>query len=81
MTRGDNMTKVKKRTRKRKTARVRRPEVVVSIPRNAKLIVKRKAHNPYIITVNEGADGRSSKKHTWYSDDYSPNVGGPAGGM
>lgn len=70
------MTKKRKSSKHRRVAK-RRPQVTVVIPRNAKLTVRRKAHNPYIITVNEDPEGRSSKKHTWYSDDY--NAGQTAG--
>lgn len=46
-----------------------RPTVVVAIPRDAKLIVKRKPKNPYFMDVNETPQGTSTRR-VWYSPDY-----------
>lgn len=58
-----------------KKAKKGAPQVIVTIPKNAQLTVKRKPKNPYLIEVTDNADGTSSKRHKWYSPDYNPNVG------
>lgn len=63
--------KGKKKSRKStKSKKTRRPKVTVSIPKGAKLVVKRKAKNPYYVEVRDDRDGQSSKKQIWYTPDY-----------
>ena len=64
--------KAKRKTKKRKTtkSRKKRPEVIVTIPKNAKLTVKRKKKNPYHIEVVTDKQGKTSKKQTWYTPEY-----------
>lgn len=72
------MTKTKthkKRAKPCQVKKVKRPEVIVSIPKNAKLTIHRKAHNPYMMDVTDSPQGTTTH-HKWYSDDYDPTKGG-----
>ena len=70
----------KKPSRKSRKKKMMHPVVVVSIPRYAKLVVKRKAHNPYMMDVTDTTPNDKTH-HVWYSDDYDPNKAGQGGGM
>ncbi len=69
----------KSKTKSKSKRHMHQPVVKVSIPRNAKLVVIRKNHNPYYMDVNDTdkVTGDTSH-HIWYSPDYqqSPNGGG-----
>jgi len=60
---------VKKSTKKKGQKKTH--TVIVTIPRYAKLIVRRKSTNPYLMEVNDNIDNVQTKRK-WYSDDYDP---------
>lgn len=70
------MPKKKLHRKTRSKRKVHQPVVMVSIPRNAKLIVKRKKHSPYYMDVTDHPDHTSDTHHIWYSPDYQSQPGG-----
>ena len=44
--------------------------VIVTVPKNAKVKIKRKPKNPYLVEVVDDRDGQVSKKQVWYTPDY-----------
>ena len=67
---------VKKKPSRKSRKKVHTPVVMVSIPHNAKLIVKRKKHNPYFMDVTEQSqDGKTNTHHTWGSENTPYGVG------
>lgn len=60
----------KGKKKSKKSTKSKRPEVIVSIPKNAKLTVKRKARNPYYVKIKEGPSGKTTKEYIKYTPEY-----------